>query len=104
MTTPRDVIGLWLARVWMLRSTFPATSDWGNCADDLLKRLDEQGLAVVPKEPTKAMLDAGDIEASSHCVTEGSYDRGYGGSWEHEGTVEVWRAMLSAYSPERDKP
>jgi hypothetical protein len=46
--SPRDVIGQWLPRTF--RHLDPGETTWDELADDLLKALDEQGVAVVPKE------------------------------------------------------
>jgi hypothetical protein len=52
--TPRDVIGLWLDR---LVKHYDADAGAGpETADSLLKRLDEQGMAVVPKETVKTSV------------------------------------------------
>lgn len=83
--TPRDVIGLWLDQVWTIPNNWG--DDWRKVADDLLKRLDEQGLAVVPREPNEAMVDA---------VSDGGF-------YAYERIYRQYRAMLSAYSPDREK-
>jgi hypothetical protein len=46
--SPREIIGLWLPRTF--RHVDPGENTWDEVADDLLKALDEQGMAVVPKD------------------------------------------------------
>jgi hypothetical protein len=54
--TPREIIGQWLQSAPWVHDPF---GPWTEVADDLLKALDEQGMAVVPKEPTNEMMMAG---------------------------------------------
>jgi hypothetical protein len=44
--TPREIIGQWLQSAPWVHDPF---GPWTEVADDLLKALDEQGMAVVPK-------------------------------------------------------
>jgi hypothetical protein len=45
--TPREIIGQWLQSAPWVHDPF---GPWTEVADDLLKALDEQGMAVVPKD------------------------------------------------------
>jgi hypothetical protein len=46
--SPREIIARWLPRTF--RHVDPGENTWDEIADDLLKALDEQGMAVVPKD------------------------------------------------------
>jgi hypothetical protein len=50
--SPREVISKWLDGVWE-----ESGANWDFHAENLLKALDEQGMAVVPKDISRQPLD-----------------------------------------------
>lgn len=66
----------------VMRFADPADMDVGNwdiCTDNILAALDKAGYAVVPKEPTEAMMDAAFTAFSNE-----------------DGIATAWSAMLTA--------
>jgi hypothetical protein len=78
--SPREIIAAWLADLPI------GTMTCGNWADGILKALDEQGMAVVPKEPTQGMKLAALTELSDCTVDEPK-----AAAWD---AIRAYRAMI----------
>lgn len=96
--TPREVVARASCSYRYGEPCYPANCDTGQCeawlhADAILAALAAAGFAVVPREPTEAMHDAG------YAVSLG----GGAGEPMHAGfpsiNARIYRAMLAAASP-----
>lgn len=61
---------------------------FGESADILVAALAEAGYAIVPREPTEAMIDAGCAVPAPFGETDGE--------WGPPDPEDIWRAMIAA--------
>jgi hypothetical protein len=96
---PREIIGQWIAE-FLADMEYELPPDGGydsaSDADRLLKALDEQGMAVVPKAPTDEMKMAGyKLVGDIHYV---SFNMLKSPGWGDQ-AGEIYEAMIEAANP-----
>ena len=85
MTPTRETIERTIARYLRL----PEEAD--DCTDEVLRALDAAGLAVVPRDPTEAMMNAGYRKVGKMHYEPTASAQGWG---EH--ATDIYRAMIAA--------